>query len=313
MKIAVTGATGFLGRYIVAQLVSAGRHCRCWFRPTSDRSGMGHLAGSIEWVPGQLGDHHATEELLSDCDAVVHAALDYSQTGSRTGLQFDAQVAERNVIGTLQLIAVAHAQRIPRFVYISSCAVYDKILPERPLDETHPLWPGSHYGAHKAAIEAFVHSYGLGASGGSDEGFAICALRPTGIYGVAHPVEASKWYSLVRDVVLGRPVTCQRGGKEVHAADVARGVDVLLQAANVAGEAFNCYDRYVSDFEVAQLAKRISGSQSEIVGQPTQPRNQIVTDKVRALGVAFGGSALLDQTVACLVEAVRPQRAQSTL
>jgi nucleoside-diphosphate-sugar epimerase len=49
--------------------------------------------------------------------------------------------------------------------------VHDVILQDRPLDEAHPLWPKSHYGAHKAAIEKFVHSFGLG------EGYAICSLR----------------------------------------------------------------------------------------------------------------------------------------
>ena len=48
--------------------------------------------------------------------------------------------------------------------------------------------------AHKAAIEKFVHSYGWG------HGYAICALRPTGIYGTALPIEESKWYGLVQAV-----------------------------------------------------------------------------------------------------------------
>ena len=78
------------------------------------------------------------------------------------------------------------------------------------------LWARSHYGAHKAAIEKFVHSYGLGM------GYPICALRPTGVYGVMRPVEQSKWFDLVRAIVRGDDVDCQRGGKEVHAADVAR-------------------------------------------------------------------------------------------
>src|SRR5690606_1214457 len=111
-----------------------------------------------------------------------------------------------------------------RFVFISTCAVHDTILNDRTLDETHPLWPHSHYGAHKAAIEKFVHSYGLG------QGFPICALRPTGVYGVNHPVEASKWFDLVRSVVRGETVTCNRGGKEVHAADVAKAAHLLLHA-----------------------------------------------------------------------------------
>ena len=38
MRIAITGATGFLGRYLVQRLAKEGHQLRCWFRPDSDRS-----------------------------------------------------------------------------------------------------------------------------------------------------------------------------------------------------------------------------------------------------------------------------------
>ena len=91
--------------------------------------------------------------------------------------------------------------------------------------------------------------------------------------------------------------------KEVHAADVAKAVGILLKADGIAGEAYNCYDRYVSEFDVATLAKELSGSESQVVGGPMQPKHQIVTDKIRGLGIQFGGDELLRQTVAELVAA----------
>jgi hypothetical protein len=56
---------------------------------------------------------------------------------------------------------------------------------------------------------------------------------------------------------------------------------------------------------VAQIAKELTGSASKIADLNRGPKNQIVTDKVRALGMAFGGEALLRQTVAELVRAHR--------
>jgi nucleoside-diphosphate-sugar epimerase len=41
MRIAITGAIGFLGRYLVRQLAEAGHQFRCWYRPDSDRGGFG--------------------------------------------------------------------------------------------------------------------------------------------------------------------------------------------------------------------------------------------------------------------------------
>ena len=125
-------------------------------------------------------------------------------------------------------------------------------------------------------------------------------------YGLAHRPEDSKWFALVQNVVQGKPVTCQRGGKEVHAADVAKAVELLLHApaSKMTGEAFNCYDQYVSEWDVAHVAKQVSGSTAQIRGQQTSPKNQIVTEKLRSLGMSFGGRQLLEDTVRQLITAV---------
>lgn len=288
MKIAVTGGTGFLGRYILRQL--APRHTlRAWYRANSDRSGLEDVAPSLTWVLGELGDSRAAADLVARCDAVVHSALHWP-AGERIASD-DLAMLECNLLGTLQLVQAARRAGVGRFIYISSCAVHDRILDDRPLDEAHPLWPCSHYGAHKAAVEAFVHSYGFG------EGYDICALRPTGIYGLAHPPKNSKWFDLIYAVRRGHDVRVQQGGKEVHAADVARAVELLLTAEEIAGQAYNCYDRYVSEYDVATLTQRLTGSPSRIIGQPKRPQHEINTDKLRALGMSFGGLPLLEQTV----------------
>lgn len=302
MKIAVTGATGFLGRYIVSRLTEAGHRLLCWHRPTSD---LGHFpssipSGALSWIEGSLNDEKAGRELVEGADAVVHSAL-YHPGGGFTNYEADfLEFVERNVVGSLRLMEQAREAGVGRFIFISSCAVHDVILDDRPLDEAHPTWASNHYGAHKAAIEAFVTSFGLG------EGFPICALRPTGIYGMAHPPSASKWFDLVRDVIREKPVECRRGGKEVHAADVARAVEVLLNAdqSAITGQMFNCYDRYISEYDVVQAAQAASGARGEIRGGQTRPKNQIATDKIKALGMSFGGTDLFERTIGQIVEAV---------
>jgi nucleoside-diphosphate-sugar epimerase len=299
MRIALTGATGFVGRYIARHLVEQGHTLRCWHRPTGDCGTLEDLADSLDWVAGDLDDEKSAQALVAGCEAAVHAALYHPGGGFRGGEGDLVEFVEKNIVGTIRLIEAARSAGVGRFVLISTCAVHEKILDDRPLDETHPVWPKSHYGAHKAALEQFVHSYGLG-----DE-YPICALRPTGVYGLARPADASKWFDLVSAVVRGQPVTCQRGGKEVHARDVAKAVGLLLKADGIAGEAYNCCDRYVSEFEVATIAKRISGSSSEILGRRPTPKHQIETGKLQKLGMTFGGAALLGKTIAELVESAR--------
>jgi hypothetical protein len=78
---------------------------------------------------------------------------------------------------------------------------------------------------------------------------------------------------------------------------VAKATAILLEADGIAGQAYNCVDRYVSKWDVARLAKEVSGSESEIQGEQTRPEHTIATDKLRALGMAFGGEALLEATI----------------
>jgi nucleoside-diphosphate-sugar epimerase len=303
MLIAVTGTTGFLGRYIVQRLAGAGHRLRCWYRPESDRSGFENVAAAIEWLPGELGDPAAIKRLVDGADAVVHAAVEWQRTRNRgAGSHGEAEVFFGvNLTGSLQLFDAAFAGGVSRFVFISTCAVHDVILDDRPLDEAHPLWPASHYGAHKAALEAFVHSYGFG------QGWPICALRPTGIYGLERPPEKSRWFDLVGQVVRGECIETPRGGKEVHAADVARAVELLLHvdAKRIAGQSFSCCDTYVAEEKVARIAKELTGSPSAISDLNRGPKNQIDTRKIRELGMTFGGEELLRRTVEQLVKVHR--------
>lgn len=303
MHIAVTGATGFIGRYVLRRLTNAGHRLRCWSRPASDRTHLDDVAGAVEWQSGDLGDAAAVVPLVRGADAVVHGAVQWAGPRNRGSRQHGAAdpFFGVNLTGSLRLFQAAREAGVPRFIFISTCAVHEVILNDRPLDETHPLWPTSHYGAHKAALEKFVHSYGLG------EGWPICALRPTGVYGLAHPPESSRWYDLVGQVLRGEPVASPRGGKEVHADDVARAVELLLHAdaTAIAGQAFNCYDRYIAEQDVARIARELTGSSSTIADLNRGPKHQIETAKIRDLGMTFGGEALLRKTVAELVEAHR--------
>ena len=112
MKVAVTGASGFVGRYLVQQLLQDGHQCRCWRRATSD---VQSLPDDIEWVTGQLNSPEATRDLLEGCDAVIHAALDRPGDGFR-GAEGDLiKFVERNLLGSLRLMEEARRQQIERF------------------------------------------------------------------------------------------------------------------------------------------------------------------------------------------------------
>lgn len=297
MLVAITGATGYVGRFIVAELLARGADVRALARPGADRGGF---PGPLSWVEGDLRRPDALAMLVRGADAVVHAAYEHLPGRYRGGEGEDLQsFLDANLGGSLTLMRLAHAAGVGRFVLISSRAVYGRRLPGRALDEDHPALPDTHYGAYKAAVEAFLAAFG--------PGWQACALRPTGIYGLTHPVERSKWYGLVAAVLEGRlPPGAGRGGTEVHGADVARAVWLLLTAQDVAGRAYNCSDLYVSDRDVAEMVQGPTGAVGPLPEpSPAPPANVMETGRLRALGLEFGGRALLERTVAELVEAVR--------
>ncbi len=293
MDIAVTGGTGFIGQKLLEVLLGEGHRVRAWYRSDS----APEIFPEVDWIPGDL-NRLSSDTLLDGCQAVVHAAVYRDQASFQAAPQSLLEYARINMLGTLELMENAVRRKLSRFVFVSTCAVHDVILDDRKLDEAHPLWPKSHYGAHKAALEKFVHSYGLGNS------VPICALRPTGVYGVRNPIQHSKWYDLIADVAQGRPVVCSRGGKEVHVEDVAKAIHLLLTADenSIKGQSFACYDRYISEYDVARVAQQQSGSGSEILGEPMVPRHQIDASKLKSLGMTFGGQQRLEETVQQLLE-----------
>ena len=296
MKIFVTGSTGLIGGELVKQLLADGHELRLWHRSCSATESLAKLkkqsGGQIELIEGQLGEG-GEAEAIADCDAVIHAALWRSGRSFQQPPQDVLEYLRINLMGSIRLIEAAMQQQVSRFVFLSTCAVHDKILVDRPLDESHPLWAHTHYGAHKAAIEKFVHSYGLGS------GFPICAIRPSGVFGVNSPIEHSKWFDLIADVVAGKSVQPMGGGKEVHVADVAKAIRLLLAAPKelIAGQAFSCCDAFYSHHDVATTAKRISSSTGDIQGTQKSPKHQIITKKIESLGMKFSGMRAFEQTI----------------
>ena len=297
MRIFVTGATGFVGDELVSQLLDEGHDLRLWHRNASATKPLlelkSQLGKRIELVRGQLGEGREAEA-IQGCDAVVHAALWREHGSFQQSPKNLLEYLNVNLMGSIRLIEAAMRQQVKRFVYLSTCAVHDKILSDRPLDEKHPLWAKTHYGAHKAAVEKFVHSFGHGA------GLPVCAVRPSGIFGIASPIEHSKWFDLIADVVAGKAVQPTGGGKEVHVSDVAKAVRLLLNAPAeaITGEAFSCCDAFYSHHEVATLAKRIAASPAAILGSPKSPKHLIETKKIESLGMKFSGKRAFEQTVA---------------
>jgi dihydroflavonol-4-reductase len=117
-RACVTGATGFLGRAIVEELVAAGRPVRALAR--SETATQRLVALGAEPVQGDLRDPAALEAAFSGCEVVYHAA------GVNAFCLPDPRpMFEVNVAGSRAVVLAAAAAGISRLVYTSSAATLD--------------------------------------------------------------------------------------------------------------------------------------------------------------------------------------------
>lgn len=142
MRVIVTGAGGFVGRALVAQL-----------RGACDVVATDLALGGIAGVEGDLAEPDVLARVFAKgCDAVIHLA-----TVPGGVAEDDPGRAKRvNLDATMALVdAAARAGTRPRFVFASSIAVLGACLPQVVDDNTMPA-PVMLYGAHKALMEEWI-------------------------------------------------------------------------------------------------------------------------------------------------------------
>lgn len=182
MKLALTGATGFVGGRLLGVAVDDGHEVRALARrPMKPRHG-------VTWVEGALDRPDSLAQLVEGVDAVIHVA----------GVINPADVAEfetGNVAGTAAMLAAAEAAGVVTFIHVSSLAARE---PELSL-----------YGASKACAEALVAASPM----------ATAIVRPPAVYGPGDRETLDLFRMAKTGVVLLPPVGRL---SLIHVDDLAR-------------------------------------------------------------------------------------------
>jgi nucleoside-diphosphate-sugar epimerase len=186
--VALTGATGFVGRATLDRLLEAG-----WQVRALTRSDQPKRAG-VTWVNGALDQPETLNQLCEGSDAVLHIA---GVVNAPDAAGFEAG----NVIGTANMLAAAKEAGISRFVHISSLSAREPQL--------------SHYGASKAKAEKLVAT--------SMIDWTI--IRPPGVYGPGDKDVFEMFRMASRGFCLLPPAGL---GSWIHVDDLARLLAALL-------------------------------------------------------------------------------------
>lgn len=214
----VTGATGFLGRSIVEELVAAGRPVSALAR--SDSSAQRLTALGAEPVRGDLRDLASLEAGFAGCETVYHAA------GANAFCVPDPRpMFEVNVAGSRAVVRAAAAAGVSRVVYTSSAATLDVAPPSgRATRRFLSDYARSKYEAERAVMEASTTT-----------GLSVICVNPASVQG---PGRTSGTARLLIGYLNGKLPAAVNGPLNViDIADCTRG-HLLAEERGVAGERY---------------------------------------------------------------------------
>ena len=231
-RILVTGATGFLGRRLVEQLLQIGYPVRSLARKLSNIEKLRELPTDIYF--GDVADMESLRAAVTDVEVIVHAAADTA------GNEDDSRLS--TLLGTQNVMDLCREKGIQKLIYISSCSVYGvadykkgQMVDEKASLERYHDRRG-HYSSAKYKAELLV----LDAM--KNESLPAVCLRPGTIFGPGGDI-----YTPMMGFSLGTKVfgVIGRGDFVLPLVYIDNLVDAIIRAIEKdesIGQVFNVVD-----------------------------------------------------------------------
>ena len=211
LRVAVTGASGFVGQAVVPALRARGHEVLAL-----DRASVGDIAGFTGW-----------NLRLAGSDVVVHLA------GLAHARRVDeARLRAVNVDATLA-IGKAAAAVGARMLQMSTVKVLGEETPLRAFDDSSPLAPQGAYARAKAAAETGLRAI---------SGLSLTVVRPPLVYG---PGVKANFLALMRAIARGWPLplaSIENRRSFVYVGNLADAVVRCVEAPQATGNAFGVAD-----------------------------------------------------------------------
>ena len=267
--VLVTGAGGFIGSHLVQRLVHQGAAVRAFVRYTSRGDiGLLRMLTSEELAlltieSGDLRDAGAVSRAVEGMEIVFHLGASISIPYS---YRHPVEVAETNVLGTLNVLLACKEQGIGRLVHVSSSEVYGTAR-EVPISENHALQGQSPYAATKIGADKLAESFTCAF------GLPVVTIRPFNTYGPRQSARAVIPTIITQALTQG---TVRLGRLDTSrdftfVSDTVSGLECGAQAEGVEGMTFNLGTG--DHIAVGELAHKIIS----MIGRPVK----IVVDATR--------------------------------
>ena len=274
--VAVTGASGYIGSWIVQDLMEQGYAVRACVRDASKPDKVDHLLalnkaglrGQVSLAEGDIFEAGSYDDAFADCSAVMHAGAAVGYNRETPQEVYDGCFTEVRQV----LDSARKSTALKRFIFTSSFAAVGHPRPEgyvftekdwcgdnvegyrgRWTEENIPKNRDLAYAMAKAATERMLYE-----TAESDGTFAAMSILPLHVIGPLmcnNHDQGWSWQNCIRYMAMGQPYKKSRGGRmlwnNVDVRDVARshrlaaesavaqnGSRYILSAADRSGELF---------------------------------------------------------------------------
>lgn len=257
-RVVVTGAAGFIGRWVVSELLDRGYHVVGLDDFSNGRQrnvGAFRDVDAFEMYEGDICDLSVVAHLINkETDACIHLAaeIDVHESLNSPDTHF-----QTNVVGTQNVLEACRLTET-RLGLVGTCMVYDMAESESGIDEAHPVKPASPYAGTKLAAENIAESYHRSYD------LPVTILRPFNTYGPYQ--EAGVVPIFVERDIRGETLQIYGDGTQtrdlLYATDCARFVVEATFDDAAVGEVLNAGTG--NDVSINELAELIASEGTDI-------------------------------------------------
>jgi UDP-glucose 4-epimerase len=252
-SVLVTGGAGFIGSELVHQLAGKGHKVTIVDNLVNGkRENVEDLLGdTVELVIADIRDIESMKRCIQKADVIFHLAC----LGVRHSIHSPRENHEVNASATLELLFLARQAGVKRFVYVSSSEVYGCVR-WVPMNEDHPTFPRTIYGASKLAGECYTRAFH------ETYRYPTVIVRPFNTYGQRCHHEGDSGEVIPKFILramAGQPMIIFGDGKQtrdfIHVSDTARGILEIGLSDQTIGRTINIGNGY--ELSINALASKI--------------------------------------------------------
>lgn len=287
MKVFLTGGTGFIGSYIVMELLNKGHEVTLLAR-NPEKIPKFNEFDKVRLINADFKDYETVALNLQGHDVCIHNALLWGNNG--------LEMLRNDTLSSVFLFETAAAVGIKQFIYTSSTAAIGEFRPN--MNEETKTKPVDYYGATKAASEDYL----LAASAS----YSMCCniIRPGYTFGnpvvEGAPMEVdSRFRKIVDKAIAGEDIELIQydGTQFIWAGDLAKIYSAVIEAPKNREIYFGLGLTYVSWEQIAQEAIKLTDSKSRILlsdkGYGNEPYLFDVTKIQSEFGFSFNSQEMI--------------------